>query len=102
VKRGAGAAPAGGERLAVRVAPGADRSAIVGRMADGRLKVRVAAPPEAGRANAALVALLAERLGVDRRAVTVVAGQSSRDKIVQVVAPAARVRALGAAEEKRA
>ena len=82
-------------RLAVRVSPGASRSGIVGRMADGRLKVRVAAPAEDGRANQALIALLAESLGVARRAVVLVAGHGARDKIVEVTAPAERVRRLG-------
>jgi uncharacterized protein (TIGR00251 family) len=97
----AGAAP-GAVRLSVRVSPGASASAIVGRMADGRLKVRVAAPAEGGRANAALVALLAERLGVARRAVVLVAGRGARDKIVEVTAPAERVRRLGAEERDQA
>lgn len=88
----------GVERLAVRVAPGASRTEIAGRMADGRLKVRLAAPPEDGRANRALVELLARRLGVDRRAVVLVAGRGSRDKIVEIAAPAERVRRLGTEE----
>jgi hypothetical protein len=83
------------ERLTVRVSPGASRTGIVGRMADGRLKVRVAAPAEDGRANQALIALLAESLGVARRAVVLVAGHGARDKIVEVTAPAERVRRLG-------
>lgn len=89
----------GGERLVVRVSPGASRTEVAGRMADGRLKVRVAAPAEAGRANAALVRLLARELGVDVRAVTLVAGHGARDKIVEVAAPAERVRALGTRKE---
>ncbi len=91
-----------GERLTVRVSPGAGRSQIVGRMADGRLKVRVAAPAEGGRANAALVKLLAERLGVRPQAVVLIAGHGSRDKIVEVAAPAERVRRLGNEEEAQA
>lgn len=89
-------------RLTVRVSPGAGRSAIVGRMADGRLKVRVGAPAEDGRANRALVELLAASLGVDRRAVRLVAGQGGRDKIVEVAAPAERVRRLGTEEAGKA
>jgi uncharacterized protein YggU (UPF0235/DUF167 family) len=64
-------------------------------MADGRLKVRLAVPAEAGRANRALVALLAESLGVRAGAVVLRSGHGGRDKIVDVAAPAARVRALG-------
>jgi uncharacterized protein len=46
--------------------------------------VRVAAPPEDGRANAAVCRLLAEVLGVPRAAVTIVSGHGSRDKLVDV------------------
>lgn len=48
------------------------------------LKVRLQAPPVEGAANDALVALLAERLGVPRRAVRVVAGAASRAKTVEI------------------
>jgi uncharacterized protein YggU (UPF0235/DUF167 family) len=62
---------------------------VVGRHGD-RWKVRVAAPPEKGRANDALVHLLAEAVAVPRSAVAVVSGHGERDKIVEVagVAPA--------------
>jgi uncharacterized protein (TIGR00251 family) len=76
-------------RLQVRVSPGARRATVVGRHGDG-WKVRVAAPPEKGRANDALVHLLAEVVAVPRSAVAVVSGHGGRDKIVEVagVAPA--------------
>lgn len=70
-------------RVALRVAPGAQRTEIVGRHGAG-WKVRVAAPPEDGRANAAVCVLLAEALALPKRAVTVVSGHSSRDKLVDV------------------
>jgi uncharacterized protein len=90
-----------GQRLSVRVSPGASRTEVAGRMADGRLKLRVAAPAEDGRANEAVLRLLARELGVDRRSVVLVAGHASRDKIVEVSAPAERVRRLGAREEAK-
>ena len=65
--------------LAVHAQPGAGRSQVVGRHGDA-VKIRVAAPPEAGRANDALVALLAERLGVPPKSVTLESGASSRTK----------------------
>lgn len=65
------------------VSPGAARSELVGRHGAG-WKARVAAPPERGRANRALVQLLAEALGVRREQVAVVAGHASRRKIVEV------------------
>jgi uncharacterized protein len=65
------------------VSPGATRSCIVGRHGDG-WKVRVAAPPEDGRANAAVVRLIAHSASLSRDAVTLVSGHGSRDKIVEL------------------
>ena len=70
-------------RLSLRVSPGARRSEVVGRHG-GAWKIRVAAPPEDGRANAALCRVLADALAVPARAVTVVSGHGSRDKLVEV------------------
>ena len=65
--------------LRVHAQPGAGRSAIVGRYRDA-LKVRVAAPPQGGRANGALVTLLAHEFGVKDAQVSLVGGESSRAK----------------------
>jgi len=65
--------------LRVHVQPGAGRTAVVGRHGTS-LKVRVAAPPEGGRANDACVALLAETFGVAPSAIQLVSGASSRMK----------------------
>jgi hypothetical protein len=65
------------------VQPRASRSEVVG-LHGAALKVRVHAPPVGGAANEALVELLAERLGVPRRAVRVVAGETSRAKTVEI------------------
>jgi uncharacterized protein YggU (UPF0235/DUF167 family) len=70
-------------RLRLRVIPGAARTAVVGRYGDG-WKVRVAAAPERGGANKAVLRLLADRLGVPERRVRLVAGYAARDKIVEV------------------
>ena len=71
-------------RLDVRVQPGAKKDAWMGRMADGRRKLAIAAPPVDGRANEALVVFVAKSLGLPRRAVTLVGGAGTRDKRLEV------------------
>ena len=70
-------------RLRLRVVPGARRSCVVGRLGEA-WKLRVHAAPERGRANDEVVALLAETLGLARSEVRLVAGLTSRDKIVEL------------------
>ena len=65
--------------LSAHVQPGAGRSALTGRHG-AALKVRVAAPPEGGRANAASADLLAETFGLEAGQVELVSGPSSRSK----------------------
>jgi uncharacterized protein (TIGR00251 family) len=83
-------------RIPVRVQPRASRDEIAGMRA-GALLVRVTAPPVDGKANAAVRRLLAKRLGVAAGRVTVVRGETARDKLIEVegVAPAALRRGLG-------
>jgi uncharacterized protein len=70
-------------RVAVRVQPRARRNELAGERG-GALLVRVTAPPVEGRANDAVRKLLAKRLGVAPGRVSVVRGESGRDKIVEV------------------
>ena len=70
-------------RLRLRVSPGARSNAIVGRHGEG-WKVRVTAAPDDGKANEAVLRLLAERVGVPRVNLKLVSGPSSRDKIVEL------------------
>jgi uncharacterized protein len=74
---------AGVLRLRVHLQPGAGRDRIVGRHGDA-LKVQVRAAPVAGAANAALLAVLADAFAVPRRAVRLVHGATSRDKLVEI------------------
>jgi uncharacterized protein (TIGR00251 family) len=67
----------------LHVAPGAGRTAVVGRHGDA-VKVRVAAPPEGGRANDAVVVLIAATFDVKLAQVRLVSGESSRAKRVQI------------------
>jgi len=80
-----------GTRLRLRVKPGAKRDAIVG-LHGGALKVAVAAPPEKGKANRAVVRLLVRALELPSGAVTLVAGESSQDKVVVVALAPSEVR----------
>lgn len=72
-----------GVRFDVRVQPRASRSEVAGEQ-EGALRVRLAAPPVNGAANDALVELLAKLLHVAKRDVRIVAGATSRRKLVEV------------------
>ena len=69
--------------IAVHAQPGAKKSAVAGLHGEA-LKIRIAAPPVEGKANQALTAFVAGALGVPRRAVSVVKGESSREKLLLV------------------
>lgn len=71
--------------IRVKVTPRAAKSEVAGEMADGTLKVRIAAPPEKGRANVALCDLLAVHFGVASGAVSIVSGHGAALKLVKVV-----------------
>jgi uncharacterized protein (TIGR00251 family) len=75
--------------LDIHVQPGAKRSEVAGVHGDA-LKIRLAAPPVGGKANAALIAFLAEAFAVPKRNVTIVRGETGRRKTVRVDAPASR------------
>src|ERR1043165_6333888 len=65
--------------LAVRAQPGARRNGVVGEQA-GALKIAVTAPPDKGRANEAIVEVLADALGLKRGQVELISGATSRQK----------------------
>jgi uncharacterized protein (TIGR00251 family) len=69
--------------LAIRLQPRARRDEVVGERA-GAVVIRLTAPPVDGKANAALCAFVARAAGVPRSRVSVVRGQTSRDKVVRV------------------
>jgi uncharacterized protein (TIGR00251 family) len=81
---------AAGTRLRVRVKAGA-RTSAVGGAHGGALKISVAAVAERGKANRAVVAVLAEALGLPTSSVTIVSGKSSQDKVVVVALSVAAV-----------
>jgi len=73
----------GGVELSIYVQPKAKRVGIVGEHGQ-RIKVAVSAPPEGGKANAAVVKLLASALGVSRGQVELIRGTTSRSKDLRV------------------
>lgn len=93
---------AGGAVLELLVQPRASRTRVVGEH-DGRLKIQLAAPPVDGEANAALLAFLADALGVKKAEVALLAGESGRRKRVRIAGVTAEVAAatlLGTAEPR--
>ncbi len=72
-----------GATFALRVHPRAHKNAITGIVGDA-LKLALTAPPLEGKANQACIEFLAEFLNVPRSSVTIVAGQSSRNKVVRI------------------
>ncbi len=74
-----------GSALAVRLTPKASRNAIVGIQEDGTVKVHVTAPPVDGQDNEALIALLAETLDMPMENISIVAGETGRDKLISIL-----------------
>lgn len=83
--------PGGHTRLRLRVRPGGRRNAVLGEHG-GALRVTVAARPERGKANEAVVALLADVLGLPLSALEIASGRASPDKVVVIRLAAAEVR----------
>lgn len=87
--------------LELRAVPNASRNQVVGWQGTA-LKVKVMAPPEGGRANQEIIELLSATLGVPRRAVEIVQGESSRNKRVRIAGlSAAQVRTTLAPASKK-
>ena len=70
-------------RIAVKAIPNAPRSEVIGWLGEA-LKIKVHAPPVEGRANEVLCEFLADSLGLPRRAVTVLRGDTSRQKVIRI------------------
>ncbi len=71
-----------GAEITVRVTPKASRNRVVQQ--DGALRVCVTVVPEAGKANAAVIKLLAKALGVPKSQLVLIRGQSARDKVFRI------------------
>lgn len=70
--------------VAVKVVPGASRTRIAGRLGDA-IKIQVSAAPEKGKANAAVIDLLAETLGIHRNQIELVSGQTQPRKTFRIL-----------------
>ena len=68
----------------VKVVPAGSRTVIVGLL-DGMLKIKLSAAPEKGKANRSLIDFLAEKLGVKKKAVAIISGQTNPIKQIQVL-----------------
>ncbi|MGI3184395.1 DUF167 domain-containing protein [Nioella aestuarii] len=74
-----------GTRIAMRVTPKASRNALVpADTSDGPLRVYVTTAPESGKANAAVLKLLAKALGLPKSRLSIVQGETGRDKLVEI------------------
>ncbi|MEE9199418.1 MAG: DUF167 domain-containing protein [Dehalococcoidia bacterium] len=69
--------------LQIRVVPRASRSEIIG-LSEGVLRVRIAKPPTEGKANQALISLLAATMGVRPRDIWIIRGANARNKLVRI------------------
>ena len=71
--------------LTLHIQPGAKKTEVIGLHGDA-LKIRLAAPPVDGKANAALIAFVADRLGLSKSSVCLKSGQTSRRKVLELMA----------------
>ena len=74
----------GGVVFVAKIVPGGSRTGVCGLL-NGMLKIKISAAPEKGKANRALVGFLAKKLGVKKKAVSIISGQSNPVKQVQVL-----------------
>ena len=70
-------------RLKLRIVPNAKRNEVTGEHGDA-VKIKVAAPAIEGKANEVLLEFIAEKLGIHRRNLTLIAGEKSRDKLIEI------------------
>jgi hypothetical protein len=80
----------GGVVFTAKIVPGSSRTALSGLL-DGMVKVKIAAPPEKGKANQCLIEFLAKKLGVKKKAISITSGQTNPVKQVQVLGISADV-----------
>jgi uncharacterized protein (TIGR00251 family) len=77
-----------GDGVEIRLQPRGGRDQVMGER-DGAVLIRISAPPVDGKANAALITFVAKTVGVPKGAVTIVRGETSRNKVIRVAGRAA-------------
>ncbi len=75
---------AGGVVFTAKIVPGSSKTSLCGAL-DGMMKIKISAAPEKGKANQCLVEFLAKQLGVKKKAVHVIAGQTNPVKNIEVM-----------------
>jgi len=70
--------------LRIKVIPKSPKTEIVGELDDGTIKIRVAAPPEKGKANAELIKCLAKHFGINKSDIKIISGKSEPLKLVKI------------------
>jgi len=73
----------GGVVFSAKIVPGSSRTSVCGFL-DGMVKIKISAPPEKGKANQSLVKFLAKKLGVKRKDVHIISGQTNSVKSVEI------------------
>ena len=71
-------------KIPLKVVPGASRDEIAGWLGN-RLKIRVTAPPESGKANAAVIKILSAQLNIPKSSVSIISGSTAPQKIVEII-----------------
>ena len=89
----------GGVVFAAKIVPGSSKTAISGVL-DGMVKIRISAAPEKGKANQCLVNFLAKQLGVKKKAISIISGQTNPVKHMQVLGISAEMLLKGLADSE--
>lgn len=73
------------KKIKIKVVPRSSLNVVVGEMSDGTLKVKLTAPPVEGKANEALIELLATHYDVPKNKIKIISGLTSKNKIVEII-----------------
>ncbi|MFA6424153.1 MAG: DUF167 domain-containing protein [Candidatus Magasanikbacteria bacterium] len=71
-------------KLKIRVLPRSSKNEVIGKMSDGTLKIKLTAPPVDGKANDALIKLLADYFNISKSKIKIVSGNTSKNKMIEI------------------